>query len=76
MITAIRVDLLIPFALGIIFHFGKVNAFAQYLSNRLNEKVLTERMIGLGFIKHGKAEKKSRPIDELVTNDSIFLDEK
>lgn len=33
-------------------------------------------MTSFGFIKEGKNQRKSKPLDELATNDSIFLEEK
>ena len=76
MAVSIRVDLIVPFFLGIIVHFGKVNAASDWVSKKLNEKFLSERMIELGFIKEGAGERKPKQLDELATNDSIFLEEK
>lgn len=33
-------------------------------------------MIGFGFVKEQTQEKKTKQMDELATNDSIFMDEK
>ena len=76
MITSIRVDLILPFFLGIAIHFGKVNLGAEWLSKRLNDKLVSDRLISFGFIRDGKNQRRSRPIDELATNDSIYLEEK
>ena len=55
MAVSIRVDLIVPFFLGIIVYFGRVNAALDWVSKKLNEKFLSERMIELGFIKEGAA---------------------
>jgi hypothetical protein len=51
MITSVRVDLVIPFVLALIFYFGKVDTFSLWVSKFLNDKFLNERLLGLGFIK-------------------------
>lgn len=51
LITSLRVDLIVPLLLAILFHFAKVHVFALWVCKRLNTSFLTERMIGLGFIK-------------------------
>ena len=76
MVASIRVDLIVPFFLGVAVHFGKVNKGIKWLSEKMNEKLVTDRLIGLGFVKDGQADRKNRPLDELATNDSIFLDDK
>ena len=76
MAISIRTDLVLPFFLGIAIHFGKVNLGAEWLCKKFNDKFMSDRLIGLGFIKEGKNQRRSRPLDELATNDSIFLEEK
>lgn len=36
MITAIRVDLILPFFLGIGIHFGKINSGVEWLTKKFN----------------------------------------
>lgn len=74
MITSIRVDLLLPFLLAFLCHFGKVNVLALCASKALNRSFLTERMIGFGFIKEESQERRSKHMDEMATNDSIFYE--
>lgn len=76
MITSIRVDLIVPFFLALAFHFGKVNTGLMLISQALNKKCLNEKLIEVGFIKEISKEEKAKHLDELATNDSIFLDEK
>jgi hypothetical protein len=51
MAVSVRVDLIVPFFLGIAIHFGKVNVAADWISKKLNDKCLSDRLVGLGFIK-------------------------
>lgn len=74
MITSIRVDLLIPFVLALLYHFAKVNVVVLWVSKALNRSFLTERMLGFGFIKEESKERRSKQMDEMVTNDSIFYE--
>ena len=75
MVTAIRVDLILSFFLAIAIHFGKANTLFRKMASLLNEKCLGERLIALGFIREGLS-RKPKQLDELATNDSIFLEEK
>jgi hypothetical protein len=74
MVVSLRVDLIVPFFIGIAINFGRVNHGALWISSKLNEKYLSERLIGLGFIKEESDSLKQRQLDELATNDSIFLE--
>jgi hypothetical protein len=43
-ITSLRVDLLLPFALAIVFHFARVGEGMTLLSMKLDEKCYPDRL--------------------------------
>lgn len=75
-VTGLRVDLLIPFFLGIICHFSKLEKLLTWISTKLDAKLFSEKLINLGLRKTGSEQRTSKPLDELATNDSIILEEK
>lgn len=74
MITSIRVDLIVPFILGVICHFTKINNLSIWISYKLDDKCLSERMVEIGFLKTGGQQRVIKPLDDLRTNDSIYLE--
>ena len=72
-IGGVRADLLIPITLGLIIHFTNCSSFMTTLSEYLDSKFLNEKMINAGFLKTGSEQRMIKPMDELVTSDSVIL---
>ena len=74
MSTSLRVDIIVPFFLGIIFHFGKINNLANWFSNMLNQKYLSQKLTDYGFKKGDNFLTNNKSLTELTTNDSAFME--
>lgn len=75
-IAGVRVDILVPITLGILTHLININQLITKLSEYLDGKCLTEKMINAGFLKTGSELRALKSMDELVTSDSVILEEK
>lgn len=53
LISGIRVDLLVPLFFGGVFHLIRCNSPITSISSYLDDKLLTENLVSVGFLKTG-----------------------
>lgn len=73
MLTGIRVDLLVPLLFGGLFHLVRCNGLITRISTYLDDKLLTENLVSVGFLKTGSEHRILKTMDEMVTSDSVIL---
>lgn len=73
LLSGIRVDLLVPIVLGGLFHLIRCNNLITSISTYLDDKLLTENLVSVGFLKTGSEHRVLKTMDEMVTSDSVIL---
>ena len=69
-----RIDVLLGLVVGILFYFLKIETFLLFLSKKIESKIVSDKMVKLGFIKAGDYEVGVKEIDRIVTNNSVVLE--
>ena len=50
-IFGLRIDVLLGLGIGILFYFLKIETFLLFLSKRIETKIVSDKMVKIGFMK-------------------------